>query len=50
MSDTQINKVKLSITLSPAVLEALNEFAAQKGVSRSAVIALALDKFMKEGA
>ncbi len=41
-------KQKLNITLSPVSLEKLEEMAKRKGLSRSAVIALALEKLWKE--
>lgn len=41
-------KVRLSVTLAPKVLEKLDILCREKGVSRPAIVALALDKFWKE--
>ena len=41
-------KVRLSVTLAPKVLEKLDILCREKGVSRPAIVALALDKYWKE--
>lgn len=40
--------VRFQVTLSQKVSEKLNGYCEEKGVKRSAVIAMALDKFWKE--
>lgn len=48
--DTMGDSVRLSITLPKSVLDRLNELATQYGVSRSALIAVAIsEKYNKEG-
>lgn len=42
------NGVRIQITLAKNVLERLDKVCAEKGMRRSAVIALALDKLWKE--
>lgn len=47
--DTMGDSARLTITLPKSVLERLNELAAQYGVSRSALIAVAIsEKFTRE--
>ena len=41
------NGKKIQVTLKPHVMEFLNAFALEKGLSKSAVVALALDKLQK---
>lgn len=41
-------KVRVSLTLTPRNVEKLDYLCREKGVSRPAIIALALDKFWKE--
>lgn len=40
--------VRMQITLAPAVAEKLDLYCKNKGVRRSAVLAFALDKFLRE--
>lgn len=41
------NKKRLGITISPKVLEELETMAREKGLSKSAVITLALEEYKK---
>lgn len=40
--------IRMQITLAPVVAEKLDLYCKNKGVKRSAVLALALDKFLRE--
>lgn len=42
------NAVRISITLNPKVLEKLEKTCAEKGVRRSAIIAIALDQYFRK--
>ena len=48
MSKTEKFKEKLAITLKPQILEMLDEYANDKGISKSAVVALAVEKYIRE--
>ena len=41
------NGKKIQVTLKPHVMDFLSAFASEKGLSKSAVVALALDKLQK---
>ncbi len=42
------NNVKVQITLAPVIVEKLDEIKKNKGLGRSAVIALAVEKLWRE--
>lgn len=42
------NAIRTSITLRPKVLEKLDKTCEEKGVSRSVIIALALDQYFRK--
>jgi metal-responsive CopG/Arc/MetJ family transcriptional regulator len=48
MSQKGDKAVKVVISLAPHVKEKLEEMAKDKGLSRSAMIAVAIDKYMRE--
>lgn len=44
------NKEQISLTIDPALLEAIDEYASHIGLSRAATISIACRQFLKRGA